>query len=67
MRHLETLRNDTVKRLHITKKRKMDDISSSYEQYNWIQLFDDSKIEQLSVSALDKYIDHHQLGFYLFI
>lgn len=60
--HLETLKADKEKRSIATQKKRHDVTCKTYDDYNWVEMFENNSIDKQTMSVLDKYIQHHNLG-----
>jgi hypothetical protein len=60
--HMETLKLDKEKRTIANQQKRQDEGAKGYEDYDWVSMFETNCIDKLTVSVLDKYIIHKQLG-----
>ena len=59
---MKTLKSDKEKRTIANQQKRQDEGAKGYEDYDWVSMFENNCIDQLTVSVLDKYIMHKQLG-----
>ena len=60
--HMKTLKSDKEKRTIANQQKRQDEGAKRYKDYDWVSMFENNCIDKLTVSVLDKYIMHKQLG-----
>ncbi|CAC5422272.1 unnamed protein product [Mytilus coruscus] len=55
---------ETERKEQLIIKKRQDEGAKGYEYYDWVDMFENNCIDKLTVSILDKYIIHKQLGYF---
>ena len=63
LKHLEELELKKKKRMESRQRIITDEMQKTFTDYNWVQLYRESKIQKLKVSILDLYILEKSLKF----
>ena len=60
--HLETLKLEKEKRLLLNQQKRQQEVVKTYEDYDWLNMFENNLLEKQTVAVLDKFIEHNKLG-----
>ena len=60
--HLEQLKLEREKRRENVQKAREAEAERGYEEYNWVEFWENGELENKTNKILQKYIEHYKLG-----